>query len=274
MSDEEPRRHHHYYEISEEQKKADRELSIKLARELAEKDKHYVPTEEEQRVIDRLEKSQRERSKRPVEPPRQPAKYDFAPGVASDGSLYPVHERKRPEPEPPAPQPTAVEDHEWDGVTLRTACAPQEVAQRDQIAIAARNGDWPQLFALLDTRYVNRAPVGSTDGIAPLHHAAWHGAPVEVVQRLIDLGAWRLLRTTAGQTPLAVAQQRGHQHLFDILQPVVRHPLTENVLLGLEEHLTMLIWHGIDGVLRAGGIVLDPHKPVSFAAQLRLISGE
>ena len=42
----------------------------------------------------------------------------------------------------------------------------------------------------------------------------------------------------------------------------------------LTDHLTMLIWHGIDGVLRAGGIVLDPHKPVSFASQLRLIVGE
>jgi AcrR family transcriptional regulator len=42
----------------------------------------------------------------------------------------------------------------------------------------------------------------------------------------------------------------------------------------LTDHLTMLIWHGIDGVLRAGGIVLDPHKPASFASQLRLIVGE
>jgi AcrR family transcriptional regulator len=43
----------------------------------------------------------------------------------------------------------------------------------------------------------------------------------------------------------------------------------------LTNHLTMLIWHGIDGVLRAGGVTLDPHKPVSFASQLRLIvSGE
>jgi AcrR family transcriptional regulator len=43
----------------------------------------------------------------------------------------------------------------------------------------------------------------------------------------------------------------------------------------LTDHLTMLIWHGIDGVLRAGGVTLDPHRPVSFASQLRLIvSGE
>jgi AcrR family transcriptional regulator len=41
----------------------------------------------------------------------------------------------------------------------------------------------------------------------------------------------------------------------------------------LTDHLTTLIWHGIDGVLRGGGITLDPHQPVSFAAQLRLIVG-
>ena len=41
----------------------------------------------------------------------------------------------------------------------------------------------------------------------------------------------------------------------------------------LTEHLTMLIWHGIDGVLRAGGVVLDPHKPLSLTSQLRLIVG-
>jgi AcrR family transcriptional regulator len=41
----------------------------------------------------------------------------------------------------------------------------------------------------------------------------------------------------------------------------------------LTEHLTMLIWHGIDGVLRSGGIVLDPHKPLSLTSQLRLIVG-
>lgn len=39
----------------------------------------------------------------------------------------------------------------------------------------------------------------------------------------------------------------------------------------LTSHLTMLVWHGIDGVLRAGGVTLDPHQPLTFASQLRLI---
>jgi hypothetical protein len=34
-----------------------------------------------------------------------------------------------------------------------------------------------------------------------------------------------------------------------------------------------MIWHGIDGVLRAGGVTLDPHRPVSLTGQLKLIVG-
>ena len=209
--------------------------NLELAKKFAEQDKDYVPSEESRRTIEVLKQAEEERKNRPVQAPSQPAKYDFAPGIAPDGRPYPVHERKPPK---------AIEDHEWDGVTLRTSFSAQELARRDQIADAARNGHWPQLFALLGTAHVNRTRPGGTKGFAPLHQAAWHGAPVEVAQRLIGLGAWRLLRTTAGQTPLDIAQQRGHRHLFDVLQPVVRHPLAENVLAGLQEHLTMLIRGG------------------------------
>ena len=41
----------------------------------------------------------------------------------------------------------------------------------------------------------------------------------------------------------------------------------------LTKHLSSLIWHGIDGVLRAGGVVLDPHQPIELTSQLRLITG-
>ncbi|WP_410668488.1 hypothetical protein [Amycolatopsis sp. cmx-4-68] len=180
------------------------------------------------------------RSKGQIAKPREGD--NFAPGYREGEGLYPVQDETS-EPAAPAPERRA-EDHEWDGVTLRNTYQPQEVARRDQIADAARNGHWPHLLGLLETRYVNRVRLGGAEGFAPLHQVAWHGAPVEVAQRLVELGAWRLLRTTAGQTPLAIARQRGHQHLFGVLQPVVRHPLADEVLRELEEHLTMLIRGG------------------------------
>lgn len=38
----------------------------------------------------------------------------------------------------------------------------------------------------------------------------------------------------------------------------------------LSDQLTLLIWHGLDGILRAGGVVVDPHQPLSAASQRRL----
>jgi AcrR family transcriptional regulator len=52
----------------------------------------------------------------------------------------------------------------------------------------------------------------------------------------------------------------------------LEHP-AEMTREALIDHLTVLIWHGIDGVLRSGGIVLDPHEPLSLTSQLRLGAG-
>lgn len=40
----------------------------------------------------------------------------------------------------------------------------------------------------------------------------------------------------------------------------------------LTDYLTRIIWHAIDGVLRSGGIVLDPDEPLEPSTGLRLIT--
>jgi AcrR family transcriptional regulator len=65
--------------------------------------------------------------------------------------------------------------------------------------------------------------------------------------------------------------------IVGLVQVAVEWWLDNSAVMSREQvtdHLTKLIWHGIDGVLRSGGIVLDPNRPVSWAAQLRLIVGE
>ncbi|MDR7302880.1 TetR/AcrR family transcriptional regulator [Haloactinomyces albus] len=42
----------------------------------------------------------------------------------------------------------------------------------------------------------------------------------------------------------------------------------------LTDYLTRIIWFAIDGVLRSGGIVLDPDEPLELSPDLRVITGE
>ncbi|KAJ7879414.1 hypothetical protein B0H13DRAFT_2543655 [Mycena leptocephala] len=79
-------------------------------------------------------------------------------------------------------------------------------------------------------------------GYTPIHQAAWYGVSVEEVQRFLDLGAWRTLRTIeSDDTPLDIARKFRHTHLYDILAPVIRHPLPNKTILQLEKSLHDII---------------------------------
>jgi AcrR family transcriptional regulator len=41
----------------------------------------------------------------------------------------------------------------------------------------------------------------------------------------------------------------------------------------LTDYLTQLIWYAMDGVLRANGIIIDPHQPLTAVPGLRLVGG-
>lgn len=108
----------------------------------------------------------------------------------------------------------------WDGVQDPTRLQPGHAMQRQTLADAAREGNWPLVLAMLErdkTLSPNHWRPGGTSLYTPLHQAAWHGAPVEVVGKLIGLGAWRTLRTHKGETALHIAQDKAHRHLEQIL---------------------------------------------------------
>lgn len=110
----------------------------------------------------------------------------------------------------------------WHGVQDPKHLAAGHVLQRNSLADAARDGNWSLVLAMLDkdrTLSPNQWRPAGLSLYTPLHQAAWHGAPVEVVQRLLDLGAWRTLRTAKGDTALDIAQEKGHRHLDGLLTP-------------------------------------------------------
>jgi hypothetical protein len=142
---------------------------------------------------------------------------------------------------------------EWHGGSLRTTYNDVFVAQRDKLADAAKAGEWQRVFDQLESHpgLVNSARIGGRSGYTPLHQAAWHGADASTIVRLIDLGAWRTLRTLSGQRPVDIARERGHFHLVEALQPVVVHPVSG--LDALQDNLHSLIRE------RAGDLV-EEHR--------------
>ena len=148
------------------------------------------------------------------------------------------------DPDDPAARAGPVEQTEWDGVTSRDRQDPRDVAVRDRLADAASEADWTTVLTTLETasHLVNASRLGSRRGYSPLHQAAWHGAPRDVVEELLDLGAWRTLRTGLyGQRATDVAAERGHGETAELLAPSPRHEVPDDVLDGLSAQLHLLI---------------------------------
>src|SRR5688572_28631433 len=100
----------------------------------------------------------------------------------------------------------------WDGLTTAEPLNEAGIALRQRLADAAKAYDWPQVFALLTESedLVNVTRPGGSSWYTPLHQAAHGGAPTEVVERLLVLGAWRTLRTANGERALEIARRQGH----------------------------------------------------------------
>lgn len=134
---------------------------------------------------------------------------------------------------------------QWDGRITRALLHSDEAAQRDELANATRDGNWRRVFTILSRRdkhsWVNAVRLDGKKRYAPLHQAAWHGAPTDIVQGLLEYGAWRTLRNGTGERPVDIAARRGNHHLARVLEPEVKHYVPSDVLAGLERNLHALI---------------------------------
>jgi hypothetical protein len=116
------------------------------------------------------------------------------------------------------------EERHWDGVTLSETLTDEGVKERGHLVDLAKHCDWPRLVTVLkkNPRLMNISRPDGQAKYAPLHHAAYGGAPRNIVERLIDLGAFRTLRNSKGERPVDIARERSHLHLLTILEPVTR----------------------------------------------------
>lgn len=114
---------------------------------------------------------------------------------------------------------------EWPGVIDTNVLKEPHLEAVNRLADAAKVGDWEEVLRLLagnDRLNANQWRIGGDSWFAPLHQAAFLGASRDVVDALLDRGAWRSLRTASGKRPLDIAVDGGHEHLIDAL--TVREP--------------------------------------------------
>ena len=125
----------------------------------------------------------------------------------------------------------------WDGITLTRSLNDREAEVRHTLADAAKYADWSSVFDLLSndaSPFVNSARLDGSSWYAPLHQAAWHGAPVEIIRRLVVAGAWRTLRNARGERALDIAERRNHRHLLVALTPEYKRRVPMGVLLKIQ----------------------------------------
>ena len=156
----------------------------------------------------------------------------------------------------------------WNGVLDATQYSDAVVAARHRLADAAKAGDWPTVFRLLDQPdgmvRVNDWRPGGTAWFTPLHQAAWHGAPTSVAAGLVARGALRSLTDSRGRTALDIRTQRNSAEfvskgagaqsylaLRGLLAPPPS-PLSLARIRALDTHLAAVIEGRISGVLYEG----------------------
>jgi hypothetical protein len=152
----------------------------------------------------------------------------------------------------------------WDGITQADVLREDASRMRHSLSDAAKNYDWPRVFELVaqEPALVNTTRLNGASLYAPLHQVAYGGAPVEVAQRLIGLGAWRTLQNARGERPVDVAERCGHRHLIKALTPDYKQHVPIGVLLKIQAHFHMVIRGRIDQELPNHGLRLPELEPL------------
>jgi hypothetical protein len=131
----------------------------------------------------------------------------------------------------------------WDGVLYRATSPGWAVGARIDLAVASQAYDWWTVFDLIlhHPHFINSTRPDEPSRLAPLHRAAGGGVPPEIANRLIAAGAWRGLRTAAGERPVDIARRCGHTHLLAALEPPCRVSITPAALDALQKQFHELI---------------------------------
>lgn len=160
----------------------------------------------------------------------------------------------------------------WDGITQTRTLDGEVTQMRHVLADAAKCGDWPTVLESLSRRreWINSTRPSGPSLYAPLHHAAWVGAPVTVAEQLITLGAWRTHQNARGERPVDVADRRGHRHLLKILAPEYKRRVPLGVLLRVQANFHTVIRGRAEHLIEEHELRLPELEPLLELARAKI----
>lgn len=152
----------------------------------------------------------------------------------------------------------------WDGIAQAELLNEEGQQLRNALADAAKGYNWPRVFEILrqQPEWVNACRPGSTPLYAPLHQAAHGGAPIEIAEQLIAIGAWRTLQNARGERPVDVAERTGHNNLLHLLEPEYGHRVPLGVLHKIQSYFHEVILGRIEREFQIKNIRLPELEPL------------
>ncbi|MCS6776674.1 MAG: ankyrin repeat domain-containing protein [Chloroherpetonaceae bacterium] len=95
------------------------------------------------------------------------------------------------------------------------------VLVRHQLADAAKEYNWKKVLDILYAHpdLINATRPGGEALYTPLHQAVHGNAPLEVIQRLLDMGASLTVTNIDDERPVDIAKRKGYYHLVPLLDP-------------------------------------------------------
>ena len=118
----------------------------------------------------------------------------------------------------------------------------KSLASRNQLATAAKDGNWVEIldFLKINPELVNSSRPGGQSWFTPLHQAAYQNAPEAVVLKLIDLGAFRTLKNSAGERSVDIARRKGFGTCAALLEPSIQRSADPFELAAIQD-----LFHGL-----------------------------
>ena len=152
----------------------------------------------------------------------------------------------------------------WEGMTRSETLGDTLANARLKPANAARVYNWAHVVAILieHPEFVNATRPGGRSLSAPLYQAAHGGVSVEVVQHLLDLGAWRTLQNARGERPVDVAKRMSQTHLLSVLEPEYKRHVPFGVLLKIQSHFHAVIRERAARLIEAHVLRLPELEPL------------